>query len=47
MEAGKTDAAAIKLKSGMVIAQDALGTYTPPLKTKNSFEKEQAGRRSC
>ena len=32
-EAAKTGAAATKLKPGMVIAQDALGTYTPPLKT--------------
>lgn len=32
-EAAKTGAAATKLKPGMVIAQDALGVYTPPLKT--------------
>lgn len=32
-EAAKTGAAPTKLKPGMVIAQDALGTYTPPLKT--------------
>lgn len=32
-EAAKTGAAATKLRPGMVIAQDALGTYTPPLKT--------------
>lgn len=31
-EAAKTGAAATKLRPGMVIAQDALGTYTPPLK---------------
>ena len=32
-EAAKTGAAATKLKPGTVIAQDALGTYTPPLAT--------------
>lgn len=32
-EAAKTGAAATKLRPGMVIAQDALGTYTPPLAT--------------
>ena len=29
----KAGAAATKLKPGMVIAHDALGVYTPPLKT--------------
>lgn len=32
-EAAKSGAEATKLRPGMVIAQDALGTYTPPLKT--------------
>ena len=32
-EAAKVGAAATKLKPGMVIAHDALGVYTPPLKT--------------
>lgn len=32
-EAAKAGAAATKLKPGMVIAHDALGVYTPPLKT--------------
>ena len=32
-EAAKAGTKPVKLKPGMVIAQDALGTYTPPLKT--------------
>lgn len=32
-EAAKTGAAPTRLRPGMVIAQDALGTYTPPLGT--------------
>lgn len=32
-EAAKVGGAPVKLRPGMVIAQDALGTYTPPLKT--------------
>jgi len=32
-EAAKAGGAPTKLRAGMVIAQDALGTYTPPLKT--------------
>lgn len=44
-EAAKTGAAPTKLKPGMVIAHDALGVYTPPLKTvlKKNKPVTQAG----
>lgn len=45
-EALKTGSAPTKLKPGMVIAQDALGTYTPPLKTllKKNQPVDAAGK---